>query len=262
MLVNYHFHDHYSMDGQGTLEENVKLAIKNGVKHLGITNHAEIWPYGPTELFIEEAVERFLKSKNEFLLVQKKYPELSMRFGYELDIAKKFWEQHEIIQEKVAFDFRVGSVHQLDSHVIANEWVHDLCKKHNQKDLMRIYFEEMLKCLAWGHFDHVGHFDIIKRRSTEFYNKVYDIEDHLPVLNKIADLILENDFVVEVNTSGFFTQAKEAFPDKKIIELFLKKGIKKWTLGSDSHSPEDFTKGLKEGAELLAQFGVEPFYYS
>jgi histidinol-phosphatase (PHP family) len=262
MLVNNHFHDRYSPDGKGSLEERIILAIKKGITHLAITNHAETWPYGPTEFFIDEAKERFLKTEEEIKILRKKYPEISLAFGIELDMSVNFQKQHEILQSMFDFDVRIGSIHNLNSIVITIDEAFDYFKDKKVEKILDEYFKKVLSGIKWGYLDQVGHLDVIERKLGEFLGVHYDYTKHLDILAEIAEEVKKRNLVIEINMSGSHSSKfQKTFPRIEIIEFLVKQGVKRFTVGNDAHYPEDIASHLKEGMQILESFNLKPVVY-
>ena len=262
MLVNYHVHDQNSSDACGTLEEIIQEAIKNNIKYFAISNHAEDVLHVKAKLDVNETIERLQKGREEYEVLKAKYPQICMKYAYEADMDEEFHLGHEQIQAAVEFDFVIGSIHSVDDYGVSGDNVIAMCKQYeHQDDLVNRYFEALLDGLKWGKFHHIGHFDVFKRFSSEYYGERYNFRKHADILKKIAKVIIEKEFVVEINCASLFCPVNEPAPHDELIEFLIECGVKKWTLGSDSHCPTDFPKGLIEGRNILEKHNIKAIFY-
>ncbi len=104
ILGDFHMHTVYS-DGNNTIEEMVKKAIELGYKYLAVTDHSK-------RLKVANGMdeEKLLKQLNEIDEIQKKYPEIKILKGAEIDILEDgsldFGD--EILQN---LDIVIGAIH-------------------------------------------------------------------------------------------------------------------------------------------------------
>lgn len=82
LIHDYHTHTVYSRNnhGKGTIEENVKVGIKKGLKTIGISDH------GPSHYLYGIRKENFPIIRQEIDAMQKKYPEIEILFGVEANV--------------------------------------------------------------------------------------------------------------------------------------------------------------------------------
>ena len=64
---------------------------------------------------------------------------------------------------------------------------------------------------------------------------------------------------IEINVSGLRT-GHTSYPNASALALYYDLGGEILTLGSDAHTPEDASVGIREGAELLRTIGFR--YYT
>ncbi len=261
MLVNYHLHDINSYDAYGTIEQYIQEAIKNDVKFLGISNHVETVKNNSHVVDIEEAIIRFKKGKEEFLEIKEKYPQVNISYGCELSVNPESRKDIERLIKEVGFDFCIGSVHFVEGYDVAGENVIEICKKYPQEVLMDKYFNALLDGLKWGQFSHIGHFDVIKRFASNFYGEKYDMYLHEKILKEIAKIIIDKNFIVEINCAGIFCPCREPSPHGELVKFLIDNGVKKFTLSSDAHNPSEFMQGLLEGDIILKKYNIKPFHY-
>jgi histidinol-phosphatase (PHP family) len=63
---------------------------------------------------------------------------------------------------------------------------------------------------------------------------------------------------LEVNTSALRRGQSEPYPSRDILMLAVESGVRTFTVGSDSHSPEALGAGVRDATELLRGLGITP----
>lgn len=76
IIGDYHTHTVYS-HGKGSIEDNVKVAIRKGLKTLAISDH------GPGHMFFGIKRSKFINMRNEIDVLNEKYPELEILLSIE-----------------------------------------------------------------------------------------------------------------------------------------------------------------------------------
>ena len=109
----------------------------------------------------------------------------------------------------------------------------------------------------FGEFDVMAHLDIFRRVLVDKYY----FENNLSDWNEVADLLLEKDIGFEVNTSGMRFDGKDFYPSEKLISFLIKKGIRKITIGSDSHKYEHIGSNYEAAREFLKSNGIKRIFY-
>ncbi|MCM8816764.1 MAG: DNA polymerase/3'-5' exonuclease PolX [Candidatus Omnitrophica bacterium] len=105
ILGDMHIHTNWS-DGSNTVEEIVKRAIEKGYKFIGLADHSKTSKFAGG-LTIEELRKR----NKEIDEISKKYPEITILKGMEVDILGdgSLDYPNEVLAE---LDFVIGSIHQ------------------------------------------------------------------------------------------------------------------------------------------------------
>lgn len=77
--AEYHTHTNYS-DGKGSIEDNVKAALKVGLKRIGISDH------GPGHLYYGISRRKIERMRSEVERLGEQYPEIEILLGVEANI--------------------------------------------------------------------------------------------------------------------------------------------------------------------------------
>ena len=121
--------------------------------------------------------------------------------------------------------------------------------------LVKEYFELMIQALESSiKFNVLAHFEyglrIIDISVVEFDNLASIF------LNKIAELIVKKEMAFEVNTKSMYKYKKENLYSY-MIEKYIKKGGRLFTLGSDAHNIKDYTYKFDEATKFLLSKNIK-----
>ncbi|MBN2087886.1 histidinol-phosphatase [Candidatus Peregrinibacteria bacterium] len=259
MKIDYHTHNHFSVDSSQSTIDLIEHAIKMGIDEICITNHIETFPQdGGTGIFTyEEAFERFTQVKKEIDDIQKDFPNIKIKFGAELEYIEEWMPEMKRLVDDIDFDFLIGSVHVVDEVVISNtELSQELYKKVDEEHTYSRYFEQMFKMVEWGNFSVVGHFDVCKKGGTDIYGP-FNPEKHKKQIIPILELMKQKGIGIELNTSGLRSNCKEIYPHTDILKWCKEIGIEHYTTGSDGHETKDIGWNIDKAMEILKEIGIK-----
>lgn len=263
-MINYHFHDEFSSDGAGSLALHCAAALEaaedDAEIRICVTNHAEAmdatgaWHADP-----EEMIPRFHRSAAAVRAVAERFPEIELRFGVELEYRKEWLPGYERLLAALPFDFVLGSVHIVDGlNISGGSDVDPFFLARSQDEAYEAYFNEVAELVAWGGFDVVAHFDLIKRYGHRHYGH-YVARRYQGLIEPILGEMARRGIGLEINTSGVFQAPGVPYPEADILEWARHIGVEFLTLGSDSHAPDQFGGGLAQGIQLAADTGWREF---
>jgi len=98
-------------------------------------------------------------------------------------------------------------------------------------------------------FTTIGHFDLIKIFG------VRPRKDILTLADEALSTVAEQGLVLEVNTNGRYKPVGEFYPERRLMEEIMRRGIE-FTLGSDAHVAKVVGRDIDEASQLLRQIGV------
>ena len=210
-------------------------ASRRGLKEIGFADHDYYWNQMNFSLIREVAED---------------YPQLEVRIGLEAEYRPHEEGRIKNLLNQFPFDFVIGSVHEFDG------WVFDILEeehmhhKKNADEFYARYFEVVTLAAKSGLFTTIGHLDLIK---------VFGVrpgKDILTLADEALTAVAEHGLVLEVNTNGRYKPVQEFYPEKRLMEEIMRRGIE-FTLGSDAHSAENVGRDLEEASQLLRQIGVQ-----
>ena len=237
-MFDQHVHSNFSFDSNEELENYVNVSNKNDIvttEHLDFANPI---------INYEDSSINYLKYIEEIDSLNKKY---SNKFfsGIEIGYTPNSEKRIEDFLKDKNFNLKLLSIHQngLYDYMCVNK------KLISLEALIQEYFEQMIQALESSiEFNVLAHF--------EYGIRIVDISvvdfDNLAskFLNKIIELIVKKEIAFEVNTKSMYKYKKENLYSY-MIEKYLKKGGKLFTLGSDAHNIKDYAYKFDEARKFL-----------
>ena len=237
-MFDQHVHSNFSFDSNEALENYINVSNKNDIvttEHLDFANPV---------INYEDSSINYLKYIEEIDSLNKKY---SNKFfsGIEIGYTQKSEKKIEDFLKNKNFNLKLLSIHQNGNYdyMCVNK------KLISLEVLVKEYFEQMIQALESSiEFNVLAHF--------EYGLRMIDISviefDNLAsvFLNKIIELIVKKEIAFEVNTKSMYKYKKENLYSY-MIEKYLKKGGKLFTLGSDVHNIKDYAYKFDEARKFL-----------
>ncbi len=260
MILDFHLHSNTSPDNKLEIDQIYIAAVKKGLKYICITNHHEFIENLVTLGFTLEEI-KIKKYLDDFSNL-KLNPDTKIFFGTEIGYWKDKEEEIKKFINSVNFDYVLGSVHGLPGVELSdsNSRFKIENKPELQKQIVEDYFVKLKKAIESKLFDIIGHIDIFKKIMPE--PDFITLKDKW---NEIADLLIKHDLGFEINTSytNYFGEQPDlaVYPSLDVIKLFVEKGVKKITIGSDTHVIEQIGKQIEMVEELLRNLGVKQICY-
>ena len=243
-MFDQHVHSNFSFDSNEDLENYINVSNKNDIvttEHLDFAN--------PIINYEDSSID-YLKYIEEIASLNKKY---SNKFfsGIEIGYTPNSEKRIEDFLKDKNFNLKLLSIHQngLYDYMCVNK------KLISLEALIQEYFEQMIQALESSiEFNILAHF--------EYGIRIVDISvvdfDNLAskFLNKIIELIIKKEIAFEVNTKSMYKYKKENLYSY-MIEKYLKKGGKLFTLGSDAHNIKDYAYKFDEARKFLLARNVK-----
>ena len=243
-MFDQHVHSNFSFDSNEDLENYINVSNKNDIvttEHLDFANPV---------INYEDSSINYLKYIEEIDSLNKKY---SNKFfsGIEIGYTPNSEKRIEDFLKDKNFNLKLLSIHQngIYDYMCVNK------KLISLEALIQEYFEQMIQALESSiEFNVLAHF--------EYGIRIIDISvadfDSLAskFLNKIIELIVKKEIAFEVNTKSMYKYKKENLYSY-MIEKYLKKGGKLFTLGSDAHNIKDYAYRFDEARKFLLARNVK-----
>lgn len=242
MTVDLHNHTTLCNHAEGTIDEYILKAIKNGTKYFGFSDHAPM----DFDSIYRMKFSDMSKYEKDILASKEKFKDkIEILLAYEVDYLKGHMDERVLNAD---VDYLIGSVHFID------EWGFDnpeFIGNYENVDIDIIwqkYFDTIERMANSKLFDIVGHLDLIK--VFKFMPK-----KNINVIAKNALLAIKKaDMTIELNVAGFRKPIKEAYPSSSLLEQAFELGIP-ITFSSDAHKPEQVGLYTEEIIKMAREAG-------
>ena len=243
-MFDQHVHSSFSFDSNEDLENYINVSNNSDIittEHLDFEN--------PIINYKDSSID-YLKYVGQIKNLNKKYSNkffLGIEIGYTPNSEKRI---EDFLKDK-NFNLKLLSIHQNGNYdyMCVNK------KLISLEVLIQEYFEQMIQALESSiEFNVLAHFEyglrMIDISVTDFDN----LESVF--LNKIIELIVKKEIAFEVNTKSMYKYKKENLYSY-MIEKYLKKGGKLFTLGSDAHNIKDYAYKFDEATKFLLNKNIK-----
>jgi histidinol-phosphatase (PHP family) len=253
---------------KGALEAVIERAIEAGFTHYGLSEHCP--RYRPEDLFPGEEDLGPDGLVRAFAAYTAQARSIRARIGDRLDLLIGFETERlppgdwvarmRGLREEVKPDYIVGSVHDVEGHVIdfTPEKTREVAAELGGIEIMQtLYFEAVIDLVTALHPEVVGHIDLIRKfdgQSPSFSPRVRRrIDDALEAVRAAGG-------VLEVNCATHRRGLGPVYPLPDILARACQAGIGV-TLGDDSHGAHDVGVGLDASMRAIANAGYREVSY-
>ena len=243
-MFDQHVHSSFSFDSNENLENYINVCNENDMittEHLDFENSI---------INYKDSLFDYLKYVGQIKNLNKKYSNkffLGIEIGYTPNSEKRI---EDFLKDK-NFNLKLLSIHQNGNYdyMCVNK------KLISLEVLIQEYFEQMIQALESSiEFNVLAHF--------EYGLRMIDISviefDNLAsvFLNKIIELIVKKEIAFEVNTKSMYKYKKENLYNY-MIEKYIKKGGRLFTLGSDAHNIKEYAYKFDEAKKFLLSKNIK-----
>ena len=243
-MFDQHVHSSFSFDSNEDLENYINVSNNSDIittEHLDFEN--------PIINYKDSSID-YLKYVGQIKNLNKKYSNkffLGIEIGYTPNSEKRI---EDFLKDK-NFNLKLLSIHQNGNYdyMCVNK------KLISLEVLIQEYFEQMIQALESSiEFNVLAHFEyglrMIDISVTDFDNLASVF------LNKIIELIVKKEIAFEVNTKSMYKYKKENLYSY-MIEKYIKKGGRLFTLGSDAHNIKEYAYKFDEATKFLLNKNIK-----
>ena len=243
-MFDQHVHSSFSFDSNEDLENYINVSNNSDIittEHLDFEN--------PIINYKDSSID-YLKYVGQIKNLNKKYSNkffLGIEIGYTQKTEKRI---EEFLKDK-NFNLKLLSIHQNGNYdyMCVNK------KLISLEVLIQEYFEQIIQALESSiEFNVLAHFEyglrMIDISVTDFDNLASVF------LNKIIELIVKKEIAFEVNTKSMYKYKKENLYNY-IIQKYIKKGGRLFTLGSDAHNIKEYAYKFDEAKNFLLSKNIK-----
>ena len=251
---DYHVHETYSQDARdSTVEQYIGAAEEKGIEELAFTTHqiitGEFSGFGVQPAEVQSYIDNIYRHAESTDVV--------LRVGLEVDYFPEAERELEALIDEYPFDFILGSTHFVGAYDVGSR--RDAPAYFSGRSLGEAaseYYGLWRRAIESGLFDSMAHPDYWRRFLHLVRPGPIDFIDYGGALEAI-DALVSYDVGFEVNTSGWRHQQETQYPIRGFIEAANEAGVRKVTIGSDSHLPDHLGFMLPEAVDLLRDVGFK-----
>lgn len=249
---DYHVHETYSSDARDSfVEEYIKVAEQRGIEEIAFTTHEIITgPYAYFGVQLEE-VEAYIDNIHRL----DETTDVKLLVGLEVDYFGDAKRRIEALVDEYPFDFILGSTHFIGDYDIGSR--NDTPLFFGGRDLKEAtseYFRFWKEAVESGLFDSMAHPDYWRRFLFLVRSDPVLLSDY-GLIDEAIDSLVSYDVGIEVNSGGRRHEHGIQYPIREFLVKAHDAGLKKITMGSDSHIPDTLGYWLDEAVDMLMDIG-------
>lgn len=257
--ANYHTHSRFC-DGTGEPAAYVQAALDKDFDALGFSSHAPCewapdsdWLMHPEDYEAYRAAVEKLKTEYD--------GRLEIYLGLECDY---FGKEDPDFKSKYGLDYMIGSVHMLTDRNTGTVYSVDGSIENYElgikemfggdiKKYVTEYYTRSCEMLDVLRPDIAGHMDLVRKNNKENRYFSTDMPWYREALMMYIEKLSRSGAVAEINTK-IASEAWEPYPELWALKECRARGIR-FTLSSDSHSPDNIDRGRECGIAKLLEAG-------
>ncbi len=251
---DYHTHESYSKDARSTkIEDYIVAAQKLGIEELAVTTHQIITgdysDFGIQPYQIPEYIDNIHRLDET--------TDVRLKVGLEMDYFPSAERELEALVDEYPFDFILGSTHFIDKFDVGSRNdTPQFFANRSIRDATAEYFDVWCMAVESGLFDVMAHPDYWRRYLYLVRPEPVDFSEYGDVQEAI-DSLVSYGVGIEVNSSGKRYHDNMQYPIKEFLVAAHEAGVKRITIGSDSHVPDTLGYWLPEAVDLLNDVGFK-----
>lgn len=240
-FVDMHVHSTFSIDGKSTMEDYCQIAQKSGARAICFTEHVDFNSEEKNLSIVKDNRKQNFDIGDYFSEInrlRKKYSSISLLSGIEFSEPSLFPEEFAFYST-YPFDCIIAGIHHCYNSVFPG------ARNISASKAIYEYYQIMQKTVELGGFQVLAHLDFPKL----FFDKwVIDNE----IIDTLLSTIINQDIVLEVNTSSINRHCNEPMPSFNIINRYVQLGGKRIVIGSDAHRSDRLAFHFKEVVQRLS----------
>lgn len=244
-MIDIHNHSKFSFDSKVCPEEEIKEAIKKGVKIYGFAEH--VYLFDNTNL--QGEINRLQDYVEYIGKLKPLFPNVKILSGIEYNFNASCEKQYCTISDGIEFDYVINSVHWLDGLNMYD----NLFGKVSTDKGYELYFDTVMNSLDAGYdYQIVGHFGNILKIGKQYSPKEY-FEKYKSRISEILMGIIKRNKTLEVNTRD--DSLALSIPTREVLELYYQLGGRKISFGADAHEVSSVSKNIDAAIAVAKEIG-------
>ena len=245
MDYNYHSHTVRCSHATGTAESYVRVAIENGIRYMGFSDHMPfVFPDGHESHYRVP----FAESEDyigEIVALREQFAgQIDLKIGFEMEYYPDYFETMLNHAREVGAEYLI-----LGQHFLGQEYPNGtyVAKPIDDPDKLVEYVDTVITAMETGVFTYVAHPDIL--------NFVGDPNLYISEMRQLCRRARELDIPLEINFLGI--RSWRNYPTDRFWEIAGEEKAPV-TFGFDAHATQDAYDGksLKIAKDMVKRFAL------
>jgi histidinol-phosphatase (PHP family) len=253
------------------MAEYCRRAVEVGLEEICFTTHYEPDPARRQREWVNVGGRRVPMEAGwvgsyiaEIVSLQQRFGGLVILAGVEVGYEPGLEEAIALFLAAHPFDFVIGAVHSLDHVALTSGSELDEFRgaygKDEPAEVAARYFGRLTAVVKSGLFDAVAHIDAYRKYIRTLYDERFDAACAAE-LPRFLSVLAQSATALEVNTSAQRRGMSDPYPAWPVLDLAVSAGVRRVTVGSDAHRPDDVGCGIAEVTTRLSARGLKPLRF-
>ncbi len=253
LRIDYHVHERHSGDArESTINDYVLRAEELGIDEIAFTNHLLL---STPDIHVSIKLEEIPEYLDEISECQET-TNLRILSGLEVDYIPRDERKIERILDEYNFDIILGSTHYVnDADIGSKRRSPAYFRGRTIAEAADEYYTEWKQAVETGLFDVMAHPDYWRKYMSQIHPKPPEWSDYGSIVLSALDSVVSYDVGLEVNTSGYRHGLSSSFPLQCFLNAAHDAGVKKVTIGSDSHIISQLGQHYEDAISQLKKAG-------
>lgn len=251
MRHDYHTHSTYS-DGS-FLGSMVAAAEEAEVDGVGIADHCNVSSRDRMQAVkygmgfnLDLTYER---RREGIELVRDRF-DVDVYDAVEMDYDPRDVDEIAAFLEEADFDYAIGSVHELEGRNIHDRHYFEKKDETERQRLVGEYFDQVVGLVESDLFEIGAHIDLVERNPAL---RGFATEEQY---HRVAEAFERSRTVPEINAGRVHDEYGELHPGPDFLAVLLEHDVQ-FTLGTDTHDPENLSPRAEELETFVAARGID-----
>ena len=222
MTVNLHTHTYRCHHATGTERQYIETAIKNGIRHMGFSDHTPFRePDGHEQSHRVSMMDAPLYFESLRTLREEFRDQIQIHIGFEMEFYPVYFEQMLDVATSLGAEYLILGQHYIRYR---EENQHTSVKPTTEEDALAYYVDTVIQAMETGVFTYVAHPDILNYTGDD---AIY--EKHM---RRLCQAATRCEIPLEINFLGL--REKRIYPVERFWKIAGEEGCEV-VFGCDAH---------------------------
>ncbi|MWG35546.1 PHP domain-containing protein [Halomarina oriensis] len=251
-MHDYHVHSNYS-DGS-FLWRMCRAAEEAGLDGLGFADHCNVSARTPQQRekhVFGFTLDRTYEQRRAGIEAIEDEFDLRVYDAVEMDYLPDEEARIADFLDTADFDYAIGSVHTIDDRNVQSGAPFREMSESERRDVVDDYYDTLVALVESELFEVAAHPDLLERTAAL---RGFATDDHY---ERVAEAFAASRTVPEINAGRVLREYGELHPAPRFFEVLREYDVG-FTLGTDSHVPEEVGERADELTILCEETGLDP----